>query len=172
MKQEYDSHSIVNYHMNTLKKKNMDDDFSRKMLYLELKQRLPELLLMRANKMALATSVEVRVPFLDHHLVEFMMHVPASLKFKNKQKKYLLKKIARGLLPDAIINRKKMGFAAPTEQWFSHGSYFPRYFSDLMKTSNNHCSKGVNDLPQIFDTSTSTHAVHNWVLQNIWALKL
>ncbi len=172
MRQEFDSFSVVDYHANQLKKQGMADDFSRKILYLELKQRIPELLLMRANKMAMATGVEVRVPYLDPALVEFMMQVPLSLKFKRHEPKYLLKKVARGLLPDIIIDRQKVGFAAPTEHWFSQGTFFPPYFKKLMSSYNKHCNDHVGSLGQLFSTSKSTSAVHNWVLQNLWALKI
>lgn len=162
MRQEFDSFSVVDYHTQQFKQQSQSNDFSGKMLYLELKQRLPELLLMRANKMAMATGVEARVPYLDHRLVEFMLHVPASLKFKHNETKYLLKKVARGFLPDIIIDRKKVGFAAPTNQWFSQGSYFPAYFQKLMNSHNMPYNQSGKPLNQ----------VHCWVLQNLWALKI
>ena len=87
------------------------DDYSTKMIYWELKNRLPELLLMRVDKMTMATSVEARVPFLDHKLVEFSMKIPWQLKIKNGETKYILKKAVEGLIPRNIIYRKKIGFA-------------------------------------------------------------
>ena len=87
------------------------DDYSTKMIYWELKNRLPELLLMRVDKMTMATSVEARVPFLDHKLVEFSMKIPWHLKIKNGETKYILKKAVEGLIPRNIIYRKKIGFA-------------------------------------------------------------
>ena len=87
------------------------DDYSTKMIYWELKNRLPELLLMRVDKMTMATSVEARVPFLDHKLVEFSMKIPWQLKIKNGETKYILKKAVEGLIPSNIIYRKKIGFA-------------------------------------------------------------
>ena len=64
------------------------------MTYLDLKHRLPELLLMRVDKMAMASSVETRVPYLDHKLVEFALQIPSSLKYKNNTTKYILKEAA------------------------------------------------------------------------------
>ncbi len=87
------------------------DDYSTKMIYWELKNRLPELLLMRVDKMTMATSVEARVPFLDHKLVEFSMKIPWQLKIKSGETKYILKKAVEGLIPRNIIYRKKIGFA-------------------------------------------------------------
>ncbi len=86
------------------------DDYSTKMIYWEFKNRLPELLLMRVDKMTMATSVEARVPFLDHKLVEFSMKIPWRLKIKNGETKYILKKAVEGLIPHNIIYRKKIGF--------------------------------------------------------------
>ena len=59
-------------------------------MYMEFKQRLPELLLMRVDKMTMATSVEARVPFLDHKLVEFALQIPSKLKYKNNTTKCLM----------------------------------------------------------------------------------
>ncbi len=80
--QMYDSYSIVDYHLQKLYLKKPQVDFLQSMLYLEFKQRLPELLLMRVDKMTMATSVEGRVPFLDHAHVEFAFQVPTALKYK------------------------------------------------------------------------------------------
>jgi asparagine synthase (glutamine-hydrolysing) len=77
---------------------------------LELRNRLPELLLMRVDKMSMACSVEARVPFLDEDVVEFALRVPAKFKFRDGQPKYLLKQAARGLVPDEVIYRSKRGF--------------------------------------------------------------
>jgi asparagine synthase (glutamine-hydrolysing) len=54
---------------------------------------------------------------LDHHLVEFTMDIPMEHKVRNGEAKYLLKKAVKGLIPDEIVNRKKMGFGAPMSQW-------------------------------------------------------
>ena len=84
--------------------------FLDRITYLELKHRLPELLLMRVDKMTMATSVEARVPYLDHELVEFAMAVPSSLKYRRGRTKHILKEAARGIVPDDIIDRPKTGF--------------------------------------------------------------
>jgi asparagine synthase (glutamine-hydrolysing) len=84
--------------------------FLDRMIYLELKQRLAELLLMRVDKMTMATSVEARVPYLDHKLVRFALAIPSSLKICNGITKYILKRAARGLIPDDVIDRPKIGF--------------------------------------------------------------
>jgi asparagine synthase (glutamine-hydrolysing) len=88
------------------------------MTYVDLNLRLPELLLMRVDKMSMGASLEGRVPFLDHNLVELAMSIPEDIKTKNGVSKYILKKAIRNLVPDIIIDRKKQGFAAPIEDWF------------------------------------------------------
>jgi len=88
------------------------------MTFIDLKLRLPELLLMRVDKMTMATAVEARVPFLDHKLVEYVMAIPQDRKVPGLQPKYLLKKAVRGLIPDEIIDRRKQGFGVPIVEWF------------------------------------------------------
>ncbi len=93
-------------------------DLLQKMTYLELKQRLAELLLMRVDKMTMATSVEARVPFLDRELVEFALALPMDMKVRDGVGKWLLKRSVAGLLPPEIVYRAKQGFGAPVAEWF------------------------------------------------------
>ena len=86
------------------------------MSYIDLNLRLPELLLMRVDKMSMGVSLEARVPFLDHDFVEFAMSIPSKLKAKNGELKYILKKAVRGIIPDKIIDRKKQGFSVPMKE--------------------------------------------------------
>ncbi len=111
----HDAHQIVRrWHERFRHEKS---DYLRRMAYIELQHRLPELLLMRVDKMAMAASVEARVPFLDHRLVEYAMNVPGRLKIRNGTTKYILKKAVEGILPPEIIHRKKKGFDAPVNEW-------------------------------------------------------
>jgi asparagine synthase (glutamine-hydrolysing) len=87
------------------------------MTYVDLNMRLPELLLMRIDKMSMGVSLEGRVPFLDHKFVELAMSIPESVKTKNGILKYILKKAVRGLIPDELVNRKKQGFGVPVYEW-------------------------------------------------------
>ena len=87
------------------------------MSYVDLNLRLPELLLMRVDKMSMGVSLEGRVPFLDHKFVELALGIPAALKTKNGDLKYILKKAVRGLIPDEVIDRKKQGFGVPVYEW-------------------------------------------------------
>jgi asparagine synthase (glutamine-hydrolysing) len=88
------------------------------MSYLDLNFRLPELLLMRVDKMSMAVSLEGRVPFLDHKFVEFALSIPGQMRFRHDTLKYILKQAVRGLIPDELIDRKKQGFGVPIEEWF------------------------------------------------------
>lgn len=88
------------------------------MSYADLCLRLPELLLMRVDKMSMGVSLEARVPFLDHKFVELAMSVPSKLKSKKNISKYILKKAVSNIIPQEIINRKKQGFAVPVYDWF------------------------------------------------------
>jgi asparagine synthase (glutamine-hydrolysing) len=111
------SYGVVREDLERLLRVRPDADQLEQMIYLELKLRLPELLLMRVDKMTMATSVEARVPFLDHHLVEFAMSLPRHMKIRNGETKYILKRALKGVIPDRIINRRKQGFGAPINQW-------------------------------------------------------
>jgi asparagine synthase (glutamine-hydrolysing) len=88
------------------------------MSYLDLKFRLPELLLMRIDKMSMGVGLEARVPFLDHKFVEYVMSIPAQAKLRGGTLKYLLKRSVRGLLDDRLIDRPKQGFGVPIYEWF------------------------------------------------------
>jgi asparagine synthase (glutamine-hydrolysing) len=101
-----------------------DADYLQRVQYIELKQRLAELLLMRVDKIGMAHSIEARVPFLDHRLVEFTMTIPANIKVPDKiTTKSVLKKAVEPILPKNIIYRKKQGFAAPVKEWLRNEWY-------------------------------------------------
>ena len=88
------------------------------MSYLDLNLRLPELLLMRVDKMSMGVSLEGRVPFLDHKFVELAMSIPTDVKTRNGTLKHVLKKAVRGVIPDELIDRPKQGFGVPVYEWF------------------------------------------------------
>jgi len=99
-------------------------DFLQRILFVELSERLSEILLMRVDKIGMAHSIEARVPFLDHRLVEFSMSLKPELKTPGrKATKHILKKAVEGILPDEIINRRKQGFWAPVNEWLRHQWY-------------------------------------------------
>jgi len=120
-----DTFNVIKNHYSRFDRLQPGSDFMQRMIYLELKHRLPELLLMRVDKITMSTSVEGRAPYLDQELVEYALRIPSHLKYKNGQKKYILKKAVEGIIPDNIIYRKKQGFSAPVKEWFKGelGSY-------------------------------------------------
>lgn len=112
------SYDAVRPHLEHIAELRPNSDFATRMSYLELKLRLPELLLMRVDKMTMATSVEARVPFLDHHLVEYAMGLPTNLKIEGTSGKHILKQALEKVLPADLLYRPKRGFGAPIREWF------------------------------------------------------
>jgi len=111
------------------------------MLYIDTRANLPDDLLMVADKTSMANSLEVRVPFLDHRLVQFIESLPPHLKLNGMSGKYLHKRAMTKWLPPETVYRKKKGFAHPVANWLrgpmkalvddcllSEDSYMPRYF--------------------------------------------
>jgi asparagine synthase (glutamine-hydrolysing) len=88
------------------------------MTYTDLSHRLPELLLMRVDKMSMGVSLEGRVPFLDHQFVALAMSIPTEVKLRNGTLKHILKKAVRGVIPDELIDRPKQGFGVPVFEWY------------------------------------------------------
>ncbi len=91
-------------------------DLLGRILYTDIKTYLLELL-MKQDQMSMSTSIESRVPFLDHKLVEFAARLPQQLKLSGFTTKRVLREAVRGLLPTSILTRKKMGFPVPFAQW-------------------------------------------------------
>ena len=89
-----------------------------KMLYVDTNTYLPDDLLIKADKMTMANSVELRVPLLDHKVLEFAAALPSTYKLHGLTTKHILKKALAPIVPDAIVNRKKTGFPVPYERWF------------------------------------------------------
>ena len=87
------------------------------MLYIDTKTWLPDDLLIKADKMTMANSIELRVPLLDHQVLEFAASLPPSFKLKGFTGKYLLKKALSNRIPKEIRNRKKAGFPVPYGSW-------------------------------------------------------
>ena len=106
--------------------RSVDDVYDRcpqggaleRMTFLDINTWLPDDLLVKADRMSMAHSLELRVPFLDHHVVEFAYKLPSSLKVKGDQNKYILKKVAEQILPYNIVHRPKKGFPVPLASWF------------------------------------------------------
>ena len=111
----------VTPYLDHIEQERPNSDFLSRLTYLELKLRLPELLLMRVDKITMATSVEARVPFLDHHLVEYALGLPRSLKVEGTSGKHILKRALEDILPRDLLYNPKRGFGAPVREWFRNG---------------------------------------------------
>jgi asparagine synthase (glutamine-hydrolysing) len=128
----------------------------------ELQNRLAELLLMRVDKVTMSVSLEARVPFLDHALVEYAVRIPTAMKIRGGVTKAILKRAFRGLLPDEIIDRKKIGFAGSGKTMLTrdilaharalllssrHGYFDTAYVRGLL---DEYERRGINYTPQIW----------------------
>ncbi len=92
-------------------------DLLDKLLYADTKTYLHELL-MKQDQMSMAASIESRVPFLDHKLVEFTAQMPSEMKLRGRTTKWILREAMKGILPREILDRPKMGFPVPVGTWF------------------------------------------------------
>jgi asparagine synthase (glutamine-hydrolysing) len=97
------------------------EDTLDKLLYADTKTYLHELL-MKQDQMSMAASIESRVPFLDHKLVEFTARMPREMKLRGGTTKWILREAMKGILPAEILDRPKMGFPVPVGRWF-RGEY-------------------------------------------------
>lgn len=167
-----DSFNVIRSYGDRLEREHPGQDILTTMIYKEFKLRLPELLLMRVDKITMASSLEARVPFLDHELIEFSMNIPMADKIPGNNPKHLLKKAVRGLIPDEIIDRKKMGFGAPMSQWMRGD--FGRHVKASVTTSRL-MNRGYFDRANI-DALFSDHfsgsrdnSLYLWTLFNLTA---
>jgi asparagine synthase (glutamine-hydrolysing) len=107
-----------------------EGDHLRRMLYVDCHTWLADNLLERGDRMSMAASIENRPPFLDHELVELAFRIDSSMKVKGKSGKWIVKEIARQYLPANIVDRKKVGFRVPLDEWFRGG--LKDYAHDLL----------------------------------------
>ena len=146
-----------------------DDYFSNKNSYLskwmtliDLQIRLPELLLMRMDKLVMQSSIEARVPFLDHKLIEFVLSVPESIIFDKNNTKPLLKKVASKHISKQIFNRKKQGFRAPVGEWIKKDE---NYFYEAIKEFNS--TTGLFDQKYLNKVISGQDFQKKWYLANL-----
>ena len=120
--------SIGDNNPNNIAKKNFNKinndkkDFLNKLMYVDLNGWLPDLSLAQCDRMGMANSLEIRVPFLDHELVEYCNTIPMQYKINGWTEKYILRRTMKEYLPEQIINRPKKGFALPTDHWLYNTS--------------------------------------------------
>ena len=137
-----------------------------KLLYVDTKTYLHELL-MKQDQMSMAASIESRVPFLDHKLVEFAARMPESMKVRGMTTKYVLRQIMTGVLPPEILSRKKMGFPVPIAAWL-RGPY--RHVLDEFVLGSRALARGLFDeeaLKRLVASHVSGEANHS---ERLWSL--
>jgi asparagine synthase (glutamine-hydrolysing) len=133
------------------------------MSYVDLNLRLPELLLMRVDKMTMGVSVEGRVPFLDHRFAGLAMSIPSALKTRNGTLKYLLKKAVRGIVPDELITRRKQGFGVPVDELF-RGDFQRQAESELRRFCADTDLLDPNEVSRVMQTADGAK---RWYLLNL-----
>ncbi len=143
------------------------DSLTRK-IYLDLNLWLPGDILLKADKMSMAHSLELRVPFLDKQVFEFASTIPSGLKLKNKQTKYILRKAARVNIPEGWAKRPKKGFPVPISVWLKDKKYYDKvkevfvsreaseFFEStkIMKLLNDHYEGRANNARKIWTLYT------------------
>jgi len=139
--------------------------FLDRLLYADIKTYLHELL-MKQDQMSMATSIESRVPFLDHKLVEFTAKLPERLKLRGGTTKYVLRQAMKDVLPDAILNRPKMGFPVPIGTWF-RGAYHS--VVDEYVLSDRAQSRGIFNADYVRDI-VRRHQVGEDHSERLWSL--
>ena len=170
--EDADSGAVVDGYFASFDRDHPGHDFLTRMSYAEFRQRLPELLLMRVDKITMSTSVEGRVPFLDHALVDYSMDIPQEVKVRGGVKKAVLKTALKGVIPDDIIHRPKMGFAAPVANWlrddFGREVEHDLLASPLVKDGLLK-AQPIAELLAEHRAGHADHALHIWTLFNLTA---
>ena len=153
---------------NELGMNDMEGTFLDRFLAFQMKTYLVALL-MKQDKMSMAASIETRVPFLDHKLVELACRFPDSAKVKYTQGKYILKKACESLLPNSIIYRKKMGFPVPIEKWFKvkDNPFIALLTDDEVKRNSFLNYNFIRETIDKFNKGAPDSIRHIWVLLNI-----
>ena len=93
------------------------EDHVSRMLYTDMKTYLPGDILVKVDRMSMAHSLEARAPLLDHQVIEYVATLPSRLKYRNGEKKVVLKRAFEKVLPAGVLGRRKMGFTPPMGKW-------------------------------------------------------
>jgi asparagine synthase (glutamine-hydrolysing) len=136
-------------------------------LYCDIKTYLPEDILCVTDRMSMQHGLEVRVPFLDHKFLEFSATIPAEMKIKFMQKKYLMKKAVRNLLPREVISHRKQGFVGPMTSWLKNDlkSFVLETLSEGNLRRHNLLNRGT--VKTILDEHFSGKEIHDTL---IWSM--
>jgi asparagine synthase (glutamine-hydrolysing) len=142
------------------------------LLYLDSKTYLPSDILTKVDRMSMATSLEARVPLLDHKLIEFVETIPTELKLKGLETKYIFKKALEGIVPNEILYREKQGFGVPIGDWIN-SKLRERIHGDLME--NKTLERGYFNkkyIKTLLDEHSNKRRDHSHSLWILWMLEL
>jgi asparagine synthase (glutamine-hydrolysing) len=146
-----------------------DLNLLNRLLFVDTRFYLPSDMLVKVDRMSMANSLEARVPFLDHEVVEHAARIPAHMKLKRWNKKYMLKKASSRIVPRRILERKKQGFNVPVNVWLAGdlkelaldtlseskikemGLFIPSYIQSLL---NDHLSRRRDNSFQLWGLIT------------------
>jgi asparagine synthase (glutamine-hydrolysing) len=144
-----------------------DGDPLDRILYSDLKDSLPGDMLTKVDWMSMKNSLEVRVPFLDHSLVEMAFQMPGSLKLKNGKTKYILKETFKDLLPPSIYRRPKAGFEVPISRWLKRDlkCLIDQYFDEKRIQKQGIFDQGI--IKQLVGQHLSGKTDTSWMLWNL-----
>jgi len=164
------SHEVVRENLDRLLQSRPEADQLERMIYQDLKLRLAELLLMRVDKLTMSTSIEARVPFLDHRLVEFAMALPRRMKYRDGETKYILKRALQGIVPEWVLQRKKQGFGAPVNEWMLDrmgGFVEDRLFNSGLRRLGIFDYEQISHLLDEHRSRRVNYSFHLWTLLNL-----
>ena len=165
--------TIIQRHYQSIERSQPRASMLERMIYLELKHRLPELLLMRVDKMTMANSVEARVPFLDQELISFALAIPDGLKIVGETTKAILRKAASGIVPNFVIDKPKMGFCGSASNMV-RGEVFEYARDRIMSSSWMRGRFNVRFLERVFQEHSGgsvDHGMAIWCLLNLVSWK-
>jgi len=148
---KYDPFKVYKYWHSVFK----DYDFVKQMLFTDCKIQLPNTFLEKVDKPSMANSIEIRVPFLDNILTDYVLGLPSNYKVRNGNKKWILKEALKNILPESILNGKKTGFDVPFAYWLrtSLADYMRSVLLD---------NSIINS--QLFDNSILVNKIDNHIL--------
>ena len=148
-------------------KEGSKNDFVSNLQFLDMRSYMVDDILTKVDRASMLTSLEVRVPLLDHKFAELTFKIPWNLKLKENEQKYIFKKSMKPLLPVNIFNHAKQGFGLPLPFWFKDG--LKEYINDTLLSSNSFSSKYLSTSYIKKTVRNNQYGMRNLSLK-IWSL--